>query len=242
MAIDRTDPLWTANAELGADVAYQPDGSGMQTVLQMAEWGMPSLWSVALGLSFDPALVSGIGDGQFAVDGLIQFGSGRATQEFELDWAEGTTFSIPANAIKIVARYSDFAGKNNTPVGLRLRANLALGGTLQNHVTKTLKIRVPKGPGAFVHGIPIPRFARRLSIQPGLGRSNADVGAWSSKALYHFMGGLGPAGETGGLTGDQYLNHFAPHGIDIPSSARGVRIQNQTADEFWALLVFHLSF
>jgi hypothetical protein len=240
ITMTRTSPLWSNNAELGAEVAYKPDARGLQTVLHLKEWGMPTLWTVALGIAFDPKLIPGAGDGQFSVDALVQFGSGKVKQEFEADWAEGTTFSLPCNTVKIVARYSDFVSKNNTPKGLRLRANLAQGGSIEGNATKTVKVVVPKS--SHVNGIPIPRFARRLSVQNGLGPSGKTHGAWSDKVLYRFMGGASVSGDTGSFTGEQFITAFAERGVPIPASARSIIVQNNTTSDFSSLLIFHLAF
>lgn len=238
----RTNPLWTDNAELGAETLYKPDKKGLQPVLTLNEMGMPALWTVALGIAFDPALIPAHGDGQFGIDGIVRFGSGNAIQEFEIDWAEGTTFSLPMNRIEVIARYSDFALKSNTPPGLRLRVNLAPGGSLQGYATKSLKARVPAGPQGQLSGIPIPRFARRLSIQPGSGMSGAGQGVWSAKTLYQFMGTSGVSGDTGGFTGEQFLSSFAGNGYPIPPTARSLLIRNLASTDFSAQLIFHLAF
>lgn len=238
----RTNPLWTNNAELGAEVLYKPGKTGLQTILKLNEFGMPALWTVALGISFDPTLIPAHGDGQFGIDGLVRFGSGKATQEFEIDWAEGTTFSLPMNRVEVVARYSDFALKNNTPPGLRLRVNLAPGGSLQGYATKSLKAQIPAGPQGQLTGIPIPRFARRLSIQPGFGMSGVGQGVWSAKTLYQFMGTNVMAGDTGGFNGEQFLSSFAGNGYPIPPTARSLAIRNLASTDFSAQLIFHLAF
>ncbi len=241
MSLTRSNPLWTDNAELGAEALYKPDKNGLQSVLTLNELGMPALWTIALGIAFDPDLIPAHGDGQFGIDGIVRFGSGKATQEFEIDWAEGTTFSLPMNRIEIVARHSDFGLKNNTPPGLQLRVNLAVGGPLQGNATKSFKARVPAGTRGL-SGIPIPRFARRFSVQPGLGTSSSSQGVWSAKTVYQFMGTNGVAGDTGGLTGEQFLSNFACNGYPIPPTARSLSIQNLAPTDLFAQLIFHLAF
>lgn len=230
----RSHPMWTSNNELGIETGYQPDGDGYQTILKLGEWGPPQLWTISLGIAFDINLIPLSGDAQFSVDALIKYGSGGVTQEIEVDWANGVTLSVPMNAVNVIARYSDFSTKNNTPPDLRLRVNLAPGGEVQGYATKSNVVSVSVADGAT---IPIPPFARRLSVQRGGG---ATAGAWSANMIYTFIGSAS-AGDIGGFDGAEFLANFAGVGVPIPPSARAVAIDNNTAGSEAVLLIFHLS-
>lgn len=229
---------WSGNNQLGIEQAYQPDGNGYQTILKMDEWDFPKLWTISLGIAYNPALISGGGNAQFSIDGLIQFGSGGVTQEFEVDWAEGTTFSIPMNAINVIARYSDFTSKNNTPSDLVLRVNLSQGGSPQG-IPPTRSFLLDVANAAF-EVVLIPKFARRLRVQRGFG----DVGgAWDANVFYNFRGtGTGLAGDLGGFTGAEYLANFAASGVPIPASARSVRITNISGGSVTLWTIFDIGF
>lgn len=236
----RRSPVWSGNNELGIELPYQPDGDGFQTILKMDEWGFPELWTVSLGISYDLSLVPGIGDGKFSIDGLIRFGSGGVTQEFEVDWTEGVTFTVPMNAINVIARYSDFTGKNNTPPDLRLRVNLGRNGSIP-HIPPTKTTFVDDAPILGVPVVvPIPRFARRLRVQRGTGLSVA-AGAWAPLMEYRFQGNA-TSGDCGSFTGDEYLNHFASEGVPIPPAARVVTVRNGTAATADIWMIFDLAF
>lgn len=230
----RSHPMWTSNNELGIETGYQPDGDGYQTILKLGEWGPPQLWTISLGIAFDINLIPLAGDAQFSVDALIKYGSGGVTQEIEVDWANGVTLSVPMNAVNVIARYSDFSAKNNTPPDLRLRVNLSPGGEVQGDATKSTLIFVA---GAGTENVPIPPFARRLSVQRGAGPAG---GAWSANMIYTFLG-TASNGDTGAFDGAEFLASFAGLGVPIPTSARAVSIQNNTGSGEAIWLIFHLS-
>jgi hypothetical protein len=233
----RDSPLWNGNPELGIEQPYQPDGDGFQTILKMGMWGPPTLWTVSLGITYNPALIPAVGDGKFSVDGLIRYGSGGVTQEFEVDWSEGTSFSLPMNAINVIARYSDFTGgKNNTPSDLRLRVNLAQGGYGKLAPTKSALGVIDTG-GLNAQNFVIPKFARRLSVQRGSGSTG---GAFSANMTYTFRGNA-TGGDSGGFDGAEFLANYAEQGVPIPPTARFVRVSNTTGSLELVWLIFHLA-
>jgi hypothetical protein len=229
----RQHPMWMNNNELGIEALYQPDGAGFQTILKMDPWGMPQVWTVALGIDYDPALVPGVGDGEFGVTAIVNFGSGGVTQQFEVDWAEGTTFSLPMNAINVIAKYSDFTGKNNTPPDLKLRVNLSQYGGNQHNAFKSELL----APADISPVSRIPKFARRLSIMRG------EFGdAWAAGTTYTFRGDpAGGFGATGDFTGAEFLANFAGEGVPIPPTARSVVVGGLVAgNTVW--MQYHLAF
>ena len=236
----RNHPLWSGNNELGIETAYQPDGAGLQTILKLGEWGPPEVWTLSLGIAYDITKIPASGDAQFGVDALIRFGSGGVTQEVDVDWSEGTTLALPMNAVNVIARYSDFSAKNNTPSDLRLRVNLSKGGDSTGYAAKSSRLVVPDGGAVNAQFVPIPKFARRLSVQRGAGSAG---GAWAANMVYNFRGASISAGDVGGFTGAEFLSGgFAGTGVPIPATARGVRISNTTGADESVLLIFHLAF
>jgi hypothetical protein len=233
----RSHPMWSGNNELGIEVPYQPDGDGLQTILKLGEWGPPAIWTISLGLAYSPDLIPSSGDAMFSIDGLIRYGSGGVTQQIDVDWADGVCLAVPMNAVNVIARYSDFTGKNNTPSDLRLRVNLSQGGATANFVTKSSRLLVPTG-GLNAQSVLIPKFARRLHVQRGAG---ALGGAWAALMSYTFFGTDGPAGDAGGFTGNEYLINFAGVGVPIPPSARSLRITNTTGSDEVVLVLFELA-
>lgn len=156
----KTGP-WTANNQLGIERHFEPDVNNRQTILKLDEWGFPEVWTLCLGLN-DFSLAPNPNPIAFEVTALIEFGSGGAMQQVEVDWLNGTAISLPMNAVNVVANYSTGSGEGATsiPDDLRLRATLARGRSHFARPTRTVR---------FVGSetsIPIPPFAKRVSIVP----------------------------------------------------------------------------
>lgn len=234
----RNHPLWSGNNELGIEQPYQPDGNGLQTILKLGEWGEPRMWTIALGIVYNPALIPGGGDGQFSIDGLIRFGSGGVTQDIDVDWGEGVSLTVPMNAVNVIARYSETTFKSNTPPDLRLRVNLAPGELSQQNATKSTLLTVETGALNAVTSV-IPKFARRLEVARGFG--TAPAGAWDANMSYDFRGAP-TTGDLGGFTGAEYLANFGGRGVPIPAPARFIRVANVTGSTEFVRLIYTLAF
>lgn len=105
---------WTDNAQFGIEQEFAPDANNRQTILKLPEWGFPQVWSVMLGITIPttPTL-------QYNVMASVEIGVGGTTETVEIDWTNGTAFSLVTNALNISAFYFR---SSNIPSGLRLKA------------------------------------------------------------------------------------------------------------------------
>ena len=151
---------WSGNNQLGTTQPFSPDANNRQTILKLDEWGMPEVWTVMLGLDLD---LDGLAPGSFLdVKAVVSVGTGGTTQEFEVDWKNGVTFSAPMNAINIMARYDNAANIDDS--NLRLTATLGRGDFSGLPPTFTPPSSVTLLAGATSALIEIPAFASELVI------------------------------------------------------------------------------
>ncbi len=155
----RDHPMWQGNSELGQEVPFAPDDNNRQTVLKMETWGPPEIWTVSLGLAVPEEDLTNNG---WDTTALIQFGGGGNVQQVEIDWLNGASISLPANAITVNARY-DFTiseGGDGPPNSLRLQAMVARNNLSAALPTRTIRAR--ENETAFR----IPPYAKNVSLIP----------------------------------------------------------------------------
>jgi hypothetical protein len=231
----RTGP-WTGNNNLGIERAFAPDADNHQTILKMPEWGFPEVWTLSLGLTYDEHLSALTIGAAFGIVAELQFGSGGCIQFAEVDWLQGTTLSLPMNALNVVASYDIFLDRDpdepdpgfELPNGIRLRATLVRGAHGRTHATRTYR-----GLTA-----PIPPFAKSLKVFPAYESLAASRAAdfYSSNVRVEFTS-LASDGVAAGTTValmdlcqcTEYLDVIErtcgrPVEIPIPERARGVRL------------------
>lgn len=228
----RTDAMWSGSNELGNEVGFAANANNRQMVLKLDEWGLPEVWSVALGIAYSDfgALAN------FNIVAKLDFGAGGIVQEVEVDWREGTVVSAPMNALVVTAVYENVPSV--VPADLRLRATVARGNAASARPTRSiLSAAVPAANAGPL--ITIPKFAKSVSIvpfqDPAIPYTNGSP--YDALARYVFLTG---SSVTGTFTGAEYLN-FAPSGMPIPPNARGFTLSNGTASpiQYWA--IFDLS-
>lgn len=129
--------IWSDSNNFGAEVAFDPDQDNRQRVIKLPEWGEPVVWTVSLGIDYTEEAWPQVGPGGqrgFEIVGEVTYGVGGATQTIEVDWLQGTTFSVPANAISVDAFY-DFpfdpseGPRTQQPRDIRLSVLLGRGGS-----------------------------------------------------------------------------------------------------------------
>jgi len=127
--------VWSGNNQLGVELPFQIDANLEQTVFKMDEWGFPQIWTIALSV-FVPDLKVGQ---FFDVIGEISYGSGGVVQTFDVDWVDGTVFSLPMNAINVRAKWSELAtiGGIFPPPGVRISVIASRGSIRHARATKT---------------------------------------------------------------------------------------------------------
>ena len=131
---------WSGSNNFGAEVVFAPDQENRQRIIKLPEWGEPVVWTVSLGIEYtEEAWPAGGPFGQrgFEIIGEVSYGVGGATQAIEVDWMQGTTFSVPMNAISVDAFYAfpfdlSEGPKAALPLDLRLSVLLGRGGASTN--------------------------------------------------------------------------------------------------------------
>jgi hypothetical protein len=165
--------VWSGNNQLGVELPFQPDTNNVQTIFKLDEWGFPETWTISLAQRLDRDLVAGE---VFDAVGLIDFGAGGIQQSFEVDWVEGTIFSLPMNAINIRARWNEVAliAGILPPDGMRISVQISKGATRHARATRTLFFNVIAGTSSDIRRIP--DFSKSVILTP--------INAASAAALY----------------------------------------------------------
>lgn len=173
--------VWSGKNQLGVELPFELDAQRMQTIFKMDEWGFPEVWTLSLAVRSSELPTNGqtqgtvkLGAGQaFDIIGEISFGAGGIVQTFEVDWVEGTIFSLPMNAINVRARWSALATFFGIapPPDVRVSVIASRGGIRHARATKTDSFNEVVPAGAFLGGAlpfsPIPAFAKSLVLVNG---------------------------------------------------------------------------
>jgi hypothetical protein len=210
----RVHPMWSGNNELGREITFAPDGNNTQMVIKLDEWGPPEVWSVMLGMSFDDENFAPASSG-FAVTCRATFGSGGATQEVEIDWVKGTSFSATMNALNIVAIYTAAA---SVPDNLRLRVTLARGKICNIPPQRARTFGV--AGGALSTLIALPYFTKRVRLT---GRSIGLTDIYAATNSVNFYGTQDLGSVSAVIPADSF-RYF--DGCPIPSFAKYIAYDN----------------
>lgn len=176
LAYPRTG-VWSGHNQLGFEIPYDPNATTAQTVLKLDEWGFPEVWTVSLGIRYQHELL----DGEFFdCTAEIDFGSGGIMQTFDVDWVDGTVFSLPMNALNVRARWNDAAAALGlgAPGGIQISTILSRGAPARSRATLSkffALVHAGESPSTST-GLPhdkIPRFAKSAQVVPS---TAADVG------------------------------------------------------------------
>lgn len=234
----RVHPMWSGNNELGHEAAFAPDSNNRQMVLKLGEWGEPQVWTVMLGMTYNPELLSAASF--FDVVAEVQAGVGGTVQEFEVDWCEGTQFSCPFNGLNVTARYSIVSGSPtlDVPSDLKLRATVGRK-PFASCMAPTRSILTPLiAAGTFTtEPIVIPKFARRMTPISSFGLS----APYAATTSYLWQNNPAIPSTIGSFTGAEFAASFGGNGIPIPSEARGIIVSNSAGIDTRVKLVFHLA-
>lgn len=159
---------WTGNNQLGVELPFLVDPSNPQTILKLDEWGMPEVWTISLTCRLPKELVAGQ---IFDLVGTINFGAGGLTQSFQVDWVNDTIFSLPMNAINILASWSELAFINGVPPppGVQVGAIISPGSTTHGRATRTSLFGTLPNNQSVINPItntfpPIPAFAKSATL------------------------------------------------------------------------------
>lgn len=222
--------VWSGNNNFGAEIQFDPELGPRQRVLKLPEWGHPAVWTVSLGIDFAEEVPPITG---FEVIAEVTYGTGGATQTVVMDWIQGTTFSVPMNALSIDAVFAPAASAGQ-PQELTLSALIARGcGETRIPPTKfaalldgTLQVSLDNNQ---IVGTParVPKFARRLFLVP-LTTLAYDGLVTASNYIRFFTGPdvTGSALPVGSFRIDQRV---LLEGVLVPPFAKYVTLQNQGA-------------
>lgn len=201
---------WSGSNSLGISQPFQPAANNQQTILKLDEWDFPQVWSLMLSIDMPDT-----DTGQFAVIAKIRNGVGGFTDEFEMDWTLGTSITLCANAINVIAAYEDVVG--TIPDGVRLNvlaSKRPLDGTAP---TRTVRFSIAAGDSAVVR---IPKYAKNVRFIEGV--STLFFTATTTMLFtYGTAGGGTAAAWTGATLLTQHFNN-----VPIVGSAKGLAILN----------------
>lgn len=244
----KTGP-WTGNNNLGIQRDFAPDINNQQTIIKLPEWGFPEDWTLCLGLDYNTDTYDPVST-FFGITALMTVGVGGATQEVELDWLNGTTISLPMNALNLVAQYaagSNEGGAVDLPPDLRLRATLCRGSVRNSRPTRTYAITALDANNDAV--VAVPPFAKAVNLYTS-GEPTPLAFFSNLTDPVNFISGPDPttAAIVSSLQRSQFLTYLnvaesivgAPMAVGVPEGARFLHIPNLTLGAFGGFQVQYL--
>lgn len=222
--------VWSGNNQLGVELPFTPDQTFIQTIFKLDEWGFPETWTISLGFIFERDLVE---DEVFDAIAEVDFGSGGIVQSFEVDWVDGTMFSLPMNAVNVRARWNDLAVLAGLlpPSGVRLSVIAARHGLRHARATRTLFLSVPPAIGIIPGSsalVRIPNFAKSVVITPN--RPGDAAALYSATTSLQFLSNTDPLAPNPVLTvPGTFLGPTASFKVPIPAFAHYWRVVNAAA-------------
>lgn len=159
---------WSGSNNLGNVVPFAPTADNSQSILRLDEWGPPEMWTISLAIddigdwsAFNSAVPEL--DYNATPIALISYGAGGTTIDLEVDWRNGTQFSVPMNAIDIACEWTagSSTGVLAAPPGLRISALLGRGSCV-GHATRTLTVQDLNNNGPQL--LEIPPFTKELEL------------------------------------------------------------------------------
>jgi hypothetical protein len=242
--------VWSGKNQLGVELPFSLDANRMQTIFKLDEWGFPEVWTISLGLALPTELTAGQ---VFDIVGEVSFGAGGVTQQFEVDWVEGTMFSLPMNAVNVRARWSDFATINGIqpPEGIRVSTVISKGSlrharaTLTNYMGGGGANGIPAGtffvntftaPPTF---LPIPAFAKSVVVLPRAPADAANLYIAASSLQFLTDNNTAAPAVILGVPGN-FLGPTASFKVPIPATSRYFTFFNGGAAPASATFVWNL--
>jgi hypothetical protein len=229
---------WSGNNQLGIQQGFAPDANNFQTILKLDEWGMPEAWTICLGMEYD---IEAYGAQEadlrlFDVTAVINFGSGGATQEVEIDWLNGSGITLPMNAVNVRAFYSfpsfgEGGAIGDPPADLKLRVTMCRGPMPNMRPTRSFLFIGDEDDNGFPDLLIIPTFAKEVMIAP-----RGDAADWYAQdGVISFVSdptGAGSQVTIAQYTLSQLLTFFdpislalgAPKPLPIPPFARAMTL------------------
>lgn len=225
--------IWSNNNNFGFELPFGAQRNNRVRIISLPEWGDPVVWTVSLGLDFSDAAWPGADRG-FDIVAEVAFGVGGATETVHVDWLDGTTFSVPMNAISINAVWAfpeTASAGSSRPEDLKLRVLLARGARggglaptkfaplLNGEPYVTLVDNAIATPVAR-----IPRFGRKLLLAP-LDRDDL-TSLLGSSNFVRFYSAPDPGG-TALPTGAFAINaELLRSGVQVPAFSKFATLEN----------------
>ena len=216
---------WSANNQLGTQVDFNPSAATRnteQTLLKLDEWGFPEVWSLMLGMTYSDDTWGASAGAAFNIIAKIRAGVGGVTQELEVDWIQGTTLSLPMNALNVIG---EFTASTDTPTDLRVQLSLAKGKVNGRPPQRSFQLAglAPGGGTATSNTIRIPNFTKSVMVVDRAVVTAANS-VFSANFTLRFHPQAAATSTVGAVTGDQLIQ-FASNGFPIPTFARYVTLQ-----------------
>ena len=176
---------------------------------------------------------------------ILDWGVGGVAFSAEVDWQQGTIFTLPASSLNVGLRVFTAGGVGFADTNVRFLASLSYGssyGTVSNARKTTFHSSLDVAPPNNTHVFVIPKWATSFTINgqklPGGGVESLDLFLLRNPA----------AGPLGALAHYRYDNITNVGRQDsgtypIPNSARFLRVNNLSTDS-WAIItvMFNLAF
>lgn len=224
--------VWSGQNQLGVELPFQLDANFEQTIFKMDEWGFPEVWTLSLSVN-----VPTLSEGQaFDLVGEVSFGAGGIMQTFDVDWVDGTIFSLPMNSVNIRARWSDVARffGIDPPENVRVSVIASRGSLRHSRATKTQVFNNPAlGAGAYLSNPfnnqfeKIPQFAKSVVLTPSdLGLASV---LYNANTFLEFFTNSAPPPAANICTiriPGNFLGPTASFKVPIPANSRYWTIRN----------------
>lgn len=214
---------WSGSPAIGQIQPFASNERNTQNLLKLDEWGPPVVWTITLGATYTDNSWP-VAAGNLGIRAQIEIGVGGATHTFELDWADGVTFSVTANSIRVNAFYFKFAPGIDIapPTDLKLLAMIARGsrgGGGRNATYTGGYINVESVTGTTTKFIRIPEFATEMFLLPqNLGGTVSPYNAANHLHLYESTDPTFTSGIEIYDTPMNVMSQVTP--IRVPGSAR----------------------
>lgn len=235
--VDTRHGPWTGNQVLGASRFWDPATIGQQTIFKLPEWGMPKMWTVSLGIDTTQAVW--VGPTAFDLTAEIIFGSGGSHQSIEVDWVNGSSISLPASAIEVVARlYNDTHIPFASPSNVRLSVQVGHGAIGVPSATRSYHIFCRSMTSSTP--IRIPPFAKWFSILNTSRLNLGQLSAYAAQMEYALSTAPGGLNNVARIYGNMLPFHSCI--IPVPATSRYFIVTNGGASDCNLTAVFGLAY
>jgi hypothetical protein len=217
--------FWAGNNSFGNKTLFNPSLMSRQIVGKLPEWAWPQIWTVQLGVQNYPD--PGFNGNLFAE---IEFGSGGTTDTVEIDWAQGTSISLPMNAANVYVHWD--TGPNLTPpnVDLNVDCTFVLGTKRGLPPTRKISKVLVSGPGFSLAAngamllmaasgatLALPKYASKFFMAPASFPTRMQYDEVTPTIRLEIE-------NPNGTIADLFPEDYFPHGFVLPALCTKVQI------------------